>query len=157
MAWNIFQLFHDICAQLLEAAATVSADITGRDPLFYPLEAPGEGLALARGARRLGLLFSVWRVVTGLPNLMFFEHQLQRKLIQTFRARPKAVFLVPVQLQAQIRDDGVVVLDCQRMGDAFCNQLSCLCGDVGLRIRGKIRQIWKRFTYAIFYQMDTVL
>ncbi len=93
VAWNIFQLFHDICAQLLEAAATVSADITGRDPFFYPLEAPGERLTLAWGARRLGLLFSGWRVFTylcGLRDLMFFEHQLQRKLIQTFRARPKA-------------------------------------------------------------------
>jgi hypothetical protein len=88
---------------------------------------------------------------------MFFEHQFQRKLIQTFRARPKAVFLVSVQLQAQIRNDGVAVLDYQRMGDAFCNQFRCLRGDVGPHIRGQIRQIWKRITHAIVYQMDTAL
>ncbi len=53
MAWNIFQLLHDICARIFEAAATVSAGIAGRDPFFYPLEAHGEGFALARGARVL--------------------------------------------------------------------------------------------------------
>jgi hypothetical protein len=43
------------------------------------------------------------------------------------------------------------------MGDAFCNQFRCLRGDVGPHIRGQIRQIWKRITHAIVYQMDTAL
>ena len=86
-------------------------------------------------------MFSVWRVVTGLPNLMFFKHQLQRKLIQTFRARPKAVLLMPIQLQARIGNDRVAVLDCLRMGGAFSNQFRCLRCDVGLHIGGQISQI----------------
>jgi len=144
VARNILQLFHDISAQLLEAAATVSADITGRDPLFYPLEIFGEGFALAWGARRLGLLFSGWRVFTylcGLRDLMFFEHQLQCKLIKALRARSKAVLLMPVQLQAQIGNDRVAGLNGLRMGGAFCNQFRCLCCDVGLHIGGQISQI----------------
>ena len=70
-----FQLFHDICAQLFEAPATVSTRITKRDPHLNLLKVFGERFARADGAWRRGLLFNFRHVfisLLDLSNLMFF-------------------------------------------------------------------------------------
>ena len=88
MARDIFQLFHDISPQVLEAAAAILAGITGSYVLLYPLEAFRELFALARGARRFGLL-GVRRCffakgLSGLLNLKLFKDQFQRQLCAAF-------------------------------------------------------------------------
>jgi hypothetical protein len=87
VAGYILQLFHDICAQLFEAAAAVGAGVTGGDPLLDALETLGEWLARARCAgRRCCILTTsvnsctlIW-CLSGLFDLKFFKDQFQRQL-----------------------------------------------------------------------------
>ena len=89
-------------------------------------------------ARRFGALgvrrcFFLWSL-NGLLDLKLFKDQFQRQLCAAFGLGTKAVFLVPVQLQAQIGNDRVSVLDGPRMGGAFGYQ-----GGVGLSLEALLR------------------
>ena len=53
---TIFQLFHHVSAQFLQATAAIFAGLTGFEGLLNALEAFGKRFALTRSARRL------WRV-----------------------------------------------------------------------------------------------
>ena len=92
MAWNIFQLFQNICSQLPEAATTVFTGLTGGDGLLDPLKPLWERLAFARGARRLWdvclgrrLALTITFSLCGLLDLQLFEDQFQRQLRAAFR------------------------------------------------------------------------
>ena len=67
----------------MKASQLKLTQVAGRYPFFYPLEAAGEEFALARGARRLGLLFSVWPVVNGTRE--DFVLSVKRKMIVKLR------------------------------------------------------------------------
>ena len=98
------------------------------------LRSLGKGLRARRfGALGVRRCFFLWSL-NGLLDLKLFKDQFQRQFCAAFGLGTKAVFLVPVQLQAQIGNDRVSVLDGPRMGGAFGYQ-----GGVGLSLEALLR------------------